>query len=529
MPVVTITFEDRTETLVCEKGKTIKAVLNSAGIYVDAPCGGKGKCGKCAVTASGELSLPTEEEKAASLEKGKRLACVTEILGDCHVSLGSGEQNIQVSLGSGEKKNRIFSHRVSGLGAAVDIGTTTVACRLFDLKAGVELGASGAVNLQRSFGADVISRIGACMESKEAAAAMTSAIVGQIKSMVGELCRKNGRDPGEVEALTIAGNTTMAHLFAGLDPSGLGTAPFTPVSLFGESYKCRIPELGLADEADIYIIPAPASFVGGDITAAALSCDMDLSGKTLLLIDIGTNGEIVLSHKGSLYCCATAAGPAFEGADISCGMCGTDGAIRGVSLADGGIKLEVIGEGEPKGICGSGLVDALAVMLELGSVEFTGRMLFPDEAEGLAAEMLDEDDLGDAVFCLDKNVRISSADIRKLQLAKAAIAAGVRTLMTRAGVEAEEVETLFIAGGFGNSIRVENAAAMGLIPAVLKDKAVSVGNAAAEGACDVLCSEGLWTRAEKLVKEMNYVELSGDPVFMEYYVEEMLFGDEEAF
>ncbi|MBQ1223201.1 MAG: DUF4445 domain-containing protein, partial [Oscillospiraceae bacterium] len=203
-------------------------------------------------------------------------------------------------------------------------------------------------------------------------------------------------------------------------------------------------------------------------------------------------------------------------------------AVRRVDADEKGeLTFEVMGNKTPLGVCGSGLVDLLAAMLELGALEFTGRLLYPDEAEGAAEKYLCEDDEGDAVFALTEGVCITAGDIRKLQLAKAAIAAGVRTLMDKAGVGASEIENLWIAGGFGNNIRVEKAAKIGLIPGELAQKAVSVGNAAAEGACRILGSDSVRDRAEKTGKEMLYVELSSDPVFMDHYVNEMFFGEEE--
>ena len=529
MPVVSVICENGTKELLCEPGSNLKGVLVSAGIYVDAPCGGNGKCGKCVVRAEGGVSEPLPEEDGLDTANGERLSCLTKVLGDCSVTVLSGERNMEVSLRGYSGASVFFeTESKSGLGAAVDIGTTTVVCRLFDMSDGKELGAEGALNLQRSFGADVISRIGACMNSKDSQKALSETVRSQIRDMLASLCKRSGRETGEIFRMVVAGNTTMAHLFCNLDPSGLGCAPFTPVSMFGESFKCSARGLGVNEDCEIYVVPAAASFVGGDITAAAIAQNMDMSKKTELLVDIGTNGEIVLSRGGKLWCCATAAGPAFEGADISCGMGGTDGAIRRADVGkDGELTFEVMGGKEPAGVCGSGLVDLLAAMLDIGALEFTGRMLFPDEAEGAAEKYLREDDGGDAVFVVADGVFVSSGDIRKLQLAKAAIAAGVKTLMDRAGVEPSEIENLWIAGGFGNNIRVEKAAGIGLIPCELANKAVSVGNAAAEGACMVLRSDSVRARAEMTAGDMEYVELSSDPGFMEHYVNEMFFGEEE--
>lgn len=526
MPVVTVFLKNRTEKLSCERGSLLKDVLVAGGIYVDAPCGGTGKCGKCTVGAVGELTGPTHSERG--LPPGVRLSCMTRVLGDCEVRLSGDAGSMEVALSGRSAGGGCSLAGGEGLGAAVDIGTTTVVCRLFDVSSGAELGACGEVNLQRSFGADVISRVGACVENGDAARAMTESIRTQLSGMLERLCEDAGRSRDELLSVSVAGNTVMCHLFAGLDPSGMAALPFEPESLFGEGFECPGECLGLSSDAGIYILPAASAFVGGDITGAIISCGMDESGRTELLTDIGTNGEIALSHGGRLFCCATAAGPAFEGADISCGMSGSKGAVSRVWLNENGEPdFEVIGGGAPEGICGSGLVDALGVMLELGAVDFSGRMIFPDEAEdGALARRLGEDEDGNAFFTLCENVRITSGDVRKLQLAKAAVAAGIRTLLDLASVGCDGVERLFIAGGFGNSISVRNAAAIGLIPPELEKKAVSVGNAAAEGACMTLCSPDARRRAETVGRELCYRDLSSDPVFTEHYVEEMLFGGE---
>ncbi|MBQ1223224.1 MAG: DUF4445 domain-containing protein, partial [Oscillospiraceae bacterium] len=373
MPVVSVISENGAAELYCEAGSTLKEVLVSAGIYVDAPCGGNGKCGKCTVIAKGALSEPLPEEEGLDTANGERLSCLTRVLGDCSVSVFSREKNMEVSLRGNSDAPLFWEKKIgNGLGAAIDIGTTTVVCRLFDIEKGSELGACGGLNLQRSFGADVISRIGACISSEENRKALSATIRSQIKDMLGSLCKKAGRKTEDILRMVVAGNTTMAHLFCGLDPSGLGSAPFTPVSMFGDSFNCSPEGLGVNSSCVIYVVPASASFVGGDITAAAIAQNMDISQKTELLVDIGTNGEIVLSSKGKLWCCATAAGPAFEGADISCGMGGTDGAVRRVDADEKGeLTFEVMGNKTPLGVCGSGLVDLLAAMLELGALEFT--------------------------------------------------------------------------------------------------------------------------------------------------------------
>ncbi len=527
MAIVTVFAGGKKYSLGCEPGTVIKDVLNGAGIYADAPCGGNGKCGKCFVKAQGELSAPSPEEESLLAGRDGRLSCMAKAEGDCVITVGNGERGMSVWT-DGCAEDELFSPKNrTGLGAAVDIGTTTVVCYLFDMDTGGELGALGRLNLQRSFGADVISRIGACVGAPETRRKLSGAVTGQIREMLSELSRNAGRAPEEIHTLVAAGNTTMCHLFAGLDPSGLAAVPFTPESLFGKSFVPEIPELGLAEDAEIYILPAASGFVGGDITAAVIASGMDRSGDTALLIDIGTNGEIVLSRGGELFCCATAAGPAFEGADISCGMGSLDGAVRAVRVRNGRPVCEVIGNKAAAGICGSGLVDALAAMLELGAVDETGRMLSLDEAEEELAGLLGEDENEEPFFRLSEKVFVSSRDVRKLQLAKAAVSAGVKTLLDRAGIGVGDVKTMYIAGGFGSSIDPVNAGKIGLFPAELSEKAVSLGNAAGAGASAVLKNAGNIPRAEELGKRLSYIELSSDPSFMEHYVNEMLFSSDE--
>lgn len=523
--VITIIEADGSRTaLHAPKGKTLHAVLTEAGYAVEAPCGGNGTCGKCEVAAEGALSAATPEEQG--LPSGRRLACRARVEGDCTVRLDEGKRSAGYAVLT-EGAAAAFPFRpwaAGGLGAAVDIGTTTVVVYLYDLDTGARLAVRGAANRQRSCGADVISRISYSMTEPDGLLRLTGFIRSQLRDLFAAAAADAGRSAAEIRAVTVAGNTVMAHLFTGLSPARLSKLPFTPESLFGEGFAADFgAELGLAEDAEMLIVPAVSGYVGGDIVAAALAAGLDRAGAPVLLLDIGTNGEMALAAGGRIFCCATAAGPAFEGAGIACGMGGTDGAMARAALQNGALACEVIGGGKARGICGSGLIDLLAAMLDLGAVDETGRLLPPDEAPEAALPYIREQEDGEAAFYVAEDVFVSGRDVRQLQLAKAAIAGGIATLLDEAGLGAEAVTTLYLAGGFGNKIDPVNAGKIGLYPAELAARAVSVGNGAGAGAAAALCSAEARAALTRLRDRMEYIELSADPRFMDHYVEQMMF------
>jgi len=450
--------------------------------------------------------------------------------------------------------------------AACDIGTTTVVCHLLDGKTGKRLATVSAPNAQRSFGADVISRIQAA--EGDGLELLHGAIRDQISHMLEQLLEKAGRK-GPVNFLAVAGNTVMSHLFTDLSPKSIGVVPFTPLSLFGDMHTGA--SLGLELCEQVYIVPAIAGYVGGDITADLIAVKMHsaqlaakYSGEAItadqteekvqsanveteaasenvaeqqkesqsvngkmnepetLLLDIGTNGEMVLGKAGDYVCCATAAGPAFEGAEITMGMPAADGAISKVWMEGAKLCVSVIGGKEATGICGSGLIDALAVFLETGLMDETGLLADEDEVEEELVDYLDEDENGSCIWLTD-TVKITQADIRKLQLAKASIAAGIRILLSEKGLQMSEVEQVILAGGFGSFLNKKSAAAIGLIPSELLDVTVSVGNAAGEGAISAALSGEAREELARLQKEMCYVELSTHKKFSDEYMEQMYF------
>lgn len=491
---------------------SILAALTEGGCAgIAAPCGGMGRCRKCAVVATGPVrSLETGETRLA--ERERLLACQFAPAGDLEIE-PPGE-DLRVAAGGAAA----IAAGGKGLGAAVDIGTTTVALLLYDLSTGKLLCSAGERNAQRGFGADVISRIAACGKGK--LPVLRDAIRRQIRELTERLCRSAGRDASEITRAAVAGNTVMEHLYAGLDPSGIGVAPFTPASLFGE----RLPVGGLTSET--YMCPCVSGYVGGDIAAGLLASGGDRTERLWLYMDIGTNGEMALGDRNGYLTCATAAGPAFEGAEIACGMDGSPGAVDRVRAENGDVKVHVIDGAPPVGLCGSGLIDAVAALLDLGVIDGTGRMADAEELSPLLSPRMFFLEDGQTAFRLAGGVYLSARDVRQVQLAKAAIRAGAETLLARSGRKAEDIGELVIAGGFGSFLDKDSALRIGMLPRVDPARIRHVGNAASAGAALALSPEGE-ARLAAFAEKLSYLELSTEREFMDRYVESMMFDEDD--
>ena len=517
--LMTVVRGTETEQIPVSGGETILNTLRAEDYREpDAPCGGQGTCKKCLVTVTGRVRS-VEGLGERDVENTELLACRYYPAGDLTVTLKVKEKMNVVTAGAGD-----IAPGGTGLGFAVDIGTTTVAAFLYDLESGRRLGAEGGRNAQRSYGADVISRITCASEGK--LPALRDAVRAQIAALAEDLCKKTGHDKHEIRRVAIAGNTVMEHLFTGLDPTNIGVAPFTPESLFGDHWKCTdcLPELGI--DADVYICPCVAGYVGGDITAGLVASGAPEAEGLWLYVDIGTNGEMGLGNAAGFVTCATAAGPAFEGAEISCGMDGSPGAVDKVTAKDGDVTVHVIGEGKAIGVCGSGLVDAISAMLTVGAVTEAGRMLPPEEAPEKVRYRIFRREDDTLAFRLKDDVFISAQDIREVQLAKSAIRAGAETLLQLQGKTAKDITSLVIAGGFGSFLDKRSALHIGLLPQVPLEKIVHVGNAAGAGAALSLADAGE-AALQAFDKKCTYLELSSSKEFMENYVEYMAFDEEE--
>jgi uncharacterized 2Fe-2S/4Fe-4S cluster protein (DUF4445 family) len=412
-------------------------------------------------------------------------------------------------------------------GIAFDLGTTTVVATLLDLGTGAPLAAASRLNGQQPFGADVITRISATMLDPAALDRLRDLAHATLDELAREVCKEGGADPGEVYEIAVAGNATMTHLALGLDPEPLGVAPFTMAARALPPVRASDLGVRVHPEAPAVVFSAMGAYVGGDIVAGLLASGMDRDRRLRLFIDVGTNCEIVLGSAAGLTATAAPAGPAFEGAAIRCGMRAAQGAIETVrlDLSSGEADLGVIGDIAPLGLCGSGLVDAVAELLRTGLLDTSGRLLTPDQAlsiaPGLASRLTKVGD--ERVFVLGGEVYLSQRDVRELQFAKAAIATGWSLLMEEA--DASDVQQVLLAGSFGSYLSPANAIRIGLVPRLPVPRVVSAGNVAGEGAKLALLSVRERAGAEALLQEVRYVELSDRPDFNDRFITNLTFPE----
>ncbi len=481
---------------------------------VPMPCGGNHTCGKCKVRAEGALSPLSEAEKRhltkEEIASGIRLACASSAVGDCTITILQNKQDDRSVMLDGAQK----MIEQEGIGIAVDIGTTTIA--VYTYQNGERVRAIGEHNKQSVFGADVITRIGVNQPQT-----LHQTIVSQLDCLFKRAIDQIAA-PNEVNRIVVTGNTTMLHFFYGYDPSSLAVSPFRTVSLFDEEQPAS-KWFPAYENAVLYLPPCISAYVGADMVCAMEAADFLNDQKTALLADIGTNGEMALVHKGQLVTCSTAAGPALEGACIRQGMPAGVGAIDNVFLnEDQTIGYHVIGEEAPRGLCGSGLIRLMALLVDLEIVDETGAV---NEECGVYESLIDEDEEGLFIKIGDSGIVLTQRDIRQIQLAKASICAGILTMLHHCGVSADEVHTFYICGGFGSYIDPNAAATIGLIPASLASRVKVLGNAAGTGAANLLGDSGR-EYARAIAGQAHIIELSESPFFMEQYVEQMSFYTE---
>ncbi len=521
---------------------TITAIINGETIKIEIPCGtrlldaldaahvllppsdcgGRGSCKKCRVKLL--------RGKADTDPDGYFLSCRHIVTEDISISY-------EVCNGAGltDSRHADVSFRPRpGYGIAADIGTTTLAVYLVDLNDGKVIGAASEANAQKLYGGDVISRIKAASEGHTDD--LHRRIIDQCDRIIHGLLSEH-QIPGAEEAC-IAGNTTMQHLFAGINPEPMGVFPFSPV--FTETKRFSAVELGLSDIASVTLLPSASAFIGADVLAGIVSSGM-LKHENAILADIGTNCEIILKCGNSFFAAAAAAGPAFEGAGIEMGMPGVAHAINKVFLHNGRVEYTTIGcsnglpshsqpseavhtsafsdknagaqRSEAKGICGSGLADAVAVMLDLGILDKSGAFAQKSPYH-----------TGDK-FYLSSKVYVSQKDVRAYQLAKSAVCSGIQKLINVSGLCPEDIEKLYIAGGFGYYLEQSSAAKTGLIPPALASRSIAAGNTSGLGARMCLLNPAYLSECERLAKEIRIVELAGDPYFTAALMDNMLFGD----
>ena len=410
-------------------------------------------------------------------------------------------------------------------GVAFDVGTTTLVGTLMNLRTGMAAAVRSTLNGQAPFGADVISRISHAMNGPESVDELKAAVVSTMNGILEELYREARVGPERTYEAVVVGNVTMLHLLLGIDPTPISMMPFTPT--FMDALSVPAGEVGLRIHPAGYVqtLPALGAYVGADIVSGVLATGIAREDKLRVFVDVGTNGEIVVGSSQRTLATAAPAGPAFEGSQIKCGMRATDGAIEGVQLSDR-VDLQVIGGDVPAiGLCGSGLVDAVAQLLNVGLLDHSGRMLAAADVPNhpLASRLIEVD--GVRAFLLSEGVYLSQRDVRELQFAKGSIATGIKVLMDILGVDASDLDEIFLGGSFGSYLNPESAKIIGLVPPVDVDKIIAVGNSAGEGAKIALLSYRERQVAFELPSRIEYVELSGRSDFNDAFVSVLRFPD----
>lgn len=568
-------------------GVTIAALAAQHGVRLEVPCGAVGKCGKCRIEVSkgAGVAAPDSEEKALlskkELARGIRLACRAKVSGDAVISIPRSSRlqtqkildvgiQTEVKLAPAVKKIYFktspevenlpfkFSGTVEDLkkstavylseekqlltvetgdttgvlyGMAFDVGTTTVVGSLVELTTGIVKATAADMNPQIVYGDDVISRLNFCMENKHGLSELNKKIIGVINKLIKEVCEEADLKPESVYDVVLCGNTTMEHFLLKADPKPLAVYPF--VSALAQSMnKKKAVDFGINvnTKASVAVFPVIGGWVGGDTLGVILATNLYKTSHIKLAIDIGTNGEVVLGNKDRLVSASCAAGPAFEGAHIRSGMRASKGAIEKIDLVDGKIVCQTIENAAPVGFCGSGLIDAMAFLVEQGIVEDTGRIKDKNELPGelpaeLKENLIEHENGNEFIFAGSASVNISlnQKDVREIQLAKGAMLAGIEILMRELGIKAGEISEVLLAGAFGNYIRAEKALAIGLIPQVELKKIIFCGNAAEEGARKALLSVDLRKEVEEIAKFTKYVDLSASPLFQDIFAESMMF------
>jgi uncharacterized 2Fe-2S/4Fe-4S cluster protein (DUF4445 family) len=456
-------------------------------------------------------------EPHVPLEVVRKLGGVLRSSGFAVTAVIVDEQMIDVE--PGDTTGRRF-------GAAFDIGTTTVVVTLLDLESGQPVAVRSMLNKQQPFGGDVISRISATMLDPAALGELRSRAQATLAELAAEACSEAGVAPEEVYEISVCGNVTMTQLALGIDPEPLSMAPFVVAA--HELPPVRASEFGplVHERAPAFVFPSVGAYVGGDIVAGLLATGLTRDRRLRLFIDVGTNSEIALGSNERVLCTAAPAGPAFEAAQIRCGMRAAEGAIEGVKIGpNGAVELQVISGLEPVGICGSGLVDCVAELVKAGVLDHSGRFI-PEESLAELPEELAErvTKVGEErVFVLYGDVYLSQRDVRELQFAKASIATGWNILLGELGIEAGDIQQVLLGGSFGAYLSPASAVRIGLVPPLALPRIVSAGNVAGEGAKMAALSHRERAEARSIVREIEYVELSGRADFNDMFVDQLAF------
>lgn len=508
-----------------DEGKTLLSLLQEHHIYLDAPCSGKGSCGKCKVRFLTEAPELTETEQRLLNEQeqksGVRLACLVRPEGDCQIQIPEYGQEQMVVLApentaeSGKLLQKTYADASAergmmyvSYGIAVDIGTTTLVMALIDLATGEQKAVTTSVNHQRAFGADVISRIQAANAGK--GTLLQKSILSDLRRMRITLIQDAHILPSQIKKIVIVGNTTMCHLLLGYSCATLGAAPFVPydISLMKKTYR---EVFGAAElKAEVTVLPGISAFVGADIVAGIYASRMAEKDEVSMLLDIGTNGEMAIGSRNGCYVTSAAAGPVFEGGNISCGMAGVPGAVSHIRLfEDGSVSsYETIGGKPLQGLCGTGIIDITGELVRNHLIDENGTLQEPWFEAGIPV--------------VKENIRFLQKDIREIQLGKSAIRAGIETLLNEYMKQDEMPEHIYLSGGFGYFMEVEKVIQIGMFPENFAGKVTVLGNSALEGAKRYLLEEAddAVIKIAGQAKEINLAMHSG---FQDLYMEHMFF------
>ncbi len=529
-----ILFKPRGRSVSCGARSDILNCCRENQIEIDSVCGGQGKCRSCRVrikkgTASPPAPIELKKLSRDELERGWRLACQTRPAGDLIVFVPPGKGLASTPAFKEELLARIVPDRKAGsggrtYGVAIDLGTTKIAGYLIDLAGGCILSSCAVANPQAIYGDDVISRITYAMSSTGGCEKLQKKAAIAIDELIRKLCARADCAPGAIVRASVCGNTAMHHLLLGLPVDQLARAPYLPWTKAPVNISANKLGLKSAAEADVYLLPNIGGYVGGDHVAVLVATDAVNLKSATLIVDIGTNTEISLVAKGTVTSVSCASGPAFEGGHIKHGVKASSGAIDKIVIKNGRVRYRTIGGHNPVGICGSGMLDAVAQMVNEGIIDPGGRMekehylvrAIRGHAEILIA--------GRGRTVSGEDIVITQSDVRELQLAKAAIRTGIDVLLKAADIAAADVRRIIIAGTFGNYIDINSAIRVGMLPELPTRRFSQVGNAAGAGACMVLVSTKLRKKAEALARQVKYLELADRPDFMELFVRALKIG-----
>ena len=498
----------------CRAGIRVSEQLQSQQVPLFFPCGGAGSCGKCRIRViRGTLDVTAEDERIFTpeeLRQGWRLACRAIPKEEIEIVVPVSQEHEFVAVGQQNHHNAVYPES-QNYGLAIDIGTTTIAVSLVDRESGQAIQTVTAVNSQRRYGADVISRIQAANDGQ--LSALQQCVRQDIQQLFQQLWTAYPLAKATVHHAVVAANTTMLHLLMGWDCRGLGAWPFHPYSLGGQTYEWR-DVFGTTDcEGTVMLLPGISTYVGADITAGIWQCAMHRQSGLTLLLDLGTNGEMAIGNQHGFLTASTAAGPALEGGNLTWGTGSVPGAICHVSIQHRQAHVQTIQGASPCGICGSGVIDTMAGLVQQQLVDEKGRLCEPYFTQGFPL----------ASTINHQRIVLTQQDIRNIQLAKSAVRAGLEVLIHQAGATYDTIDHVYLAGGFGLYLRPEQAGQIGLLPQELIAKTSAVGNTSLQGATAAVCHSQVLPAMKTIVSHAQDIVLSNHKAFQDMYIQYMDF------